>query len=189
MKKGLLFAGTIIAVLAIIVLFMYVNISNKEVDRRNQVTAQQKACEANFDKMYKTIAQLAQIPEQYAKTSKEAFKEIYPDLISGRYQNDNGTFMKWITESNPTYDMASIGKLYEKLAVAIEANRAEFFMEQKKLISYQQEHKNILQKWPGSWLLSRDTITITIITSTYSEQVYKTGKDDNVELFGNDTTK
>ena len=53
--------------------------------------------------------------------------------MDGRYQNDRGgALMSRVQEHNPSYGMAAIGKLYEKLANAIEANRTEYFVEQYK---------------------------------------------------------
>ena len=175
----------VIVLIGIIGISMYINKSNQEIDLRERVDAQQQTSEANFDKMYKTITQLAEIPQQFAKESKESFKEIYPALMEGRYQNDRGgALMSWVSEHNPTYDMAAVGKLYENLANAIEANRAEFFVEQKKLIDLQREHSALLKKWPGSWFLSgRDEIEIVVITSANTEKVYTDGQENDINLF------
>lgn len=175
----------IIAVLTIIGIATYISYSNTEIDLREATEAQQDVCKANFDKMFKVISQLAEIPEHFADESKEAFKEIYPQLMEGRYDNDRGgALMSWVSEQNPTYDMAAIGELYEKLANAIEANRAEYFVEQKKLIDLQREHSALLKKFPGSLLLNgREEIDIIIITSTQTEQVYVDGQENDIELF------
>lgn len=175
----------VVALISIVVISNVVATRNKEVDMRELVEAQQQTCEANFDKMYKTVSQLAQIPEEFTEKSKEAFKEIYPALMEGRYQNDRGgALMSWVTEQNPQYDMAALQELYMKLANAIEANRAEYFIEQKKLIDYSREHSAMLKKFPGYlWLADKEEIEITIITSAYTEDVYKTGQENDITLF------
>jgi len=163
--------------LGIIYFSVRVSYKNDEARLRNQVLGQQTSNQANFDKMFKVIAQIAQVADQY----KEAFKEIYPQLIEGRYSGEKGgALMKWVQESNPTFDTS----LYNKLANAIEAQREEFFIEQQKLIDYQREHKNLIMTWPGSaWFSEKDTIGITIVTSYTAKQAFSTGEENDINLF------
>lgn len=183
---------TVILVVIGLLIFMggctaitWVSKSNKEIKLRNEVTAQQDACEAVFDNMFKSIAQIAEVADVKMEKSKEAFKEIYPALIEGRYNGEKGgALMKWVTESNPQFDLNAAGSLYDKLANVIEAKRNEFFTEQKKLLSLNNQHKNILQTWPGSWFLAgRDTIPIIIITSAKTKEVYSTGEENDISVF------
>lgn len=188
MKKQIFIIGLIVVIfITAVILIMNVSVDNAEVRKRNLTEAQQKSCEANFDKMFKVISQVAQIPERFIEQSKDAFKEIYPDLISGRYANERGgALMSWITEHNPNFDMAAVGKMYEKLQVVIEANRQEFFNEQQKLISYRNQHKNLIETWPGTWFINKEKrvpVEITVITSAVTEDVYRTGKEDDIDLF------
>jgi hypothetical protein len=176
MNKILILILIIVGVLVVIGITMYYTASNSEIGLRNQITAQQTVCESFFDKMWKVINQKAQVADQY----KEAFKDIYPTLIDGRYKNDNGTFMKWITESNPNFDVS----LYKDLSVAIEAERTGFFTEQKTLIDLKREHDNLRQKFPSSIFVGgRPEIKITVILSSNTDEVYKTGKEENIQLF------
>jgi hypothetical protein len=130
--KALILTGLIIGFLGLITALTYVSSSNSEISLKNHIEAQQKVCEAFYDKLWKIISQKAQVADQY----KNAFKEIYPALIEGRYGNEKGgTLMKWIQESNPTFDVS----LYKDLMSSIEAERTGFFMEQKKLIDLDRE--------------------------------------------------
>jgi uncharacterized protein YqiB (DUF1249 family) len=184
MNKSFIIAISIIAFLGLSFILMYASYSNAEVRLRNRATAQEKVCEANFDKMWKVIKQKAQVTDQY----KNGFKEIYVDLIRGRYastdttgnvkQSDN--FMKWVQESNPNFDVS----LYRDLMVAIEAQREQFFDDQKTLIDIKMQHDNCLNTFPSSLFVgSRPVIEIKIITSATTEEVYKTGQENNVNLF------
>lgn len=162
----------------------YVVESNKEIKLRNQVIGQQDNCKDFYDNMFKSIAQVAQVTEAKKDAAKESFKEIYPALMEGRYSNDKGgALMKWVTESNPQFDINAALSLYDELARVIEEKRNEFFMEQKKLISYQQQHKNLVQTFPGSFFLDRDTIAITLITSAKTKEVYATGEENDIDVF------
>lgn len=185
MKKVLAIFGIAAVVLTLIGVAMYFSYSNSEIKLKNKQEAQETVCKANYDKMWKTISQVAQVPKEFMEQSKNAFKEIYPELMEGRYGNERGgALMSWVQESNPNFDMAAAKDLYENVQIAVEANRQEYFVEQEKLISIYEQHKNIIETAPGSWFIGgRDPGEITIITSTITEKVYEEGKDDNVELF------
>jgi hypothetical protein len=173
-KRNWLIGGGL-AALAFIIFMMYATTSNKEVRLRNKGGAQEQLCKNNFDNMFKTIAQVAQVSEQY----KESFKEIYIPLIEGRYKDQN-LLMKWVTESNPNFDT----KLYDKLVDIIESKRNGFEMEQKKLVSILEDHNNLLETMPSSWFVGgRPHLQITFITSAKTKEVYRTGEDNDLDLF------
>lgn len=58
--------GGVLLFFIIVGVSMYFSISNSEVKIREQVIAQQDVCKANFDKMYKTINQVAQTAGQFS---------------------------------------------------------------------------------------------------------------------------
>lgn len=185
MKNGLVIFGVALLFFGALVLGMYVNYTNTEIDLRERTEAQKQVCEANFDKMFKVISQTAEIPQEFIAQAKEAFKEIYIPLMESRYSGDRaGALMSWVGESNPQFDLNAIGDLYKQLQRVIEANRQEFFLEQKKLIDMHREHLSYLQKFPNRFFLSdKQEIEIVIITSTHTEKVYQEGKDDDIQLF------
>jgi hypothetical protein len=176
MKKVIITVVTILT-LSIIIVIIGVSASNKEIRLRSQITAQKQVCEAFYDKLWKVISQKAQVAEQY----KEGFKEIYPALIEGRYGNENsGTLMKWITESNPTFDVS----LYKDLMMSIEAERTGFFMEQKQLVDLNNEHRIIRQTFPGNIFIGhRSDIEITIVSSDVAKKVMETGEENDIIIF------
>lgn len=177
MKKLTIFATVFLIVIIGLVWFgMSVSTTNTEIDLRTTVEAQNKKCEAYFDKMWKILQQKAGVAEQY----KQAFQEIYPKLIEGRYSQGDGSLMKWITESNPTFDAS----MYKDLMQSIEIERTGFFNEQSRLIDLNREHSALLQKIPSKWFLGGIAeIQIKVITSEKTDKVYSTGKEDDVELF------
>lgn len=178
--KKVIIIGVSILTFVIIVVIIGVSASNKEIRLRSQITAQKQVCEAFYDKLWKVIAQKAQVADQY----KDAFKEIYPQLIEGRYGNEKGgTLMKWITESNPTFDVS----LYKDLMTSIEAERAGFFMEQKRLVDLNNEHRIIRQTFPASIFIGgRSDIAITIVSSDATKKVMETGKENDIDIFKTD---
>lgn len=175
-KKGLFIGIAILALFGIIALIMGVSTSNSEVRLRNKGTAQEQVCKNNFDNMFKQIAQVAQVADQY----KETFKEIYPALIEGRYKNDGNTLMKWIQESNPNFDT----KLYDKLINIIEAKRDSFQHEQDKLVDIVREHNDLLGTFPSSLFVGgRPPLAVTFVSSSKTKETYRTGEENDIDVF------
>lgn len=176
-KTGLIVTGLVVAVLAIIITIYGFSISNQEIKLKNLALAQQENCKSYFDKMFKILQQEAGVADQY----KESFKEIYPKLMEGRYGSEKGNaLMKWVQESNPNFDIS----LYSKLMNSIEAQREGFFNEQKKLISINNEHRNLLETAPSKFFVGgRDTLSIQIITSLKTKNVYSSGEENDIDLF------
>ena len=154
-----------------------IDTDNREIDLRTAITAKVSDQEATFDKMWKVLSQKAQVADQY----KEAFAKIYPELIEGRYSKGDGTLMKWITESNPTFDVS----LYKDVMGSIENERNGFLTTQRQLMDLKREHDKLRLQWPYKWFINDDVkeITIMIISSSHAKEVMKTGKDDDVDLF------
>ncbi len=184
MKKGTIIGlsvGILIAVTALIIFSMSISYSNKEIDLRSTTIAQQDKCKAYFDKMWKILREKAGVADQY----KEAFKEIYPALIEGRYSKGDGSLMKWITENNPTFDVS----LYKDVMQSIEIERTGYYNEQTLLIDMQREHAVLLKKAPSRWFLN-DTlkpVAIIIVTSKNTKDAYVTGEENDVDLFKKET--
>lgn len=185
--KGLIIAVVFVVLSGLIFLAMYVSANDREVTLREQTLAQQEVCKANFDKMFKVIKQVAQVSDENLKQSKEAFKEIYPDLMKGRYSNDRGgALMSWVHESNPNFDMQATSDLYKQLGRVIEANRQEFFNEQRKLTDLKRAHSTHIKTYFNRnvfGLYNRGEIDITIITSETTEAAYSSGQENDIDLF------
>jgi hypothetical protein len=183
-KKLIVFG---LGLVALVVVFFVVALSydNAEIELRNTILAKQKANEASFDTMWKILKTQASIPDKY----KEDFKEIWPDLIRGRYEQGSGKMMNWIQEHNPDYKG---GEMYMKLMDSVEAERKRFFRDQEELIGLNTERNSMIQKKVPKFFLglvggpeSLKPIEITVITSETTEQTFESGKEDNVDLFDN----
>ena len=168
-----------ILVLGITIFGMYLSYNNQEVRLRNLAEAQRGKVESNFDAMWKIISQQAQVTSEY----KDAFKEIYPELIAGRYSNGNGQFMQWIKEANPEFDTS----MYKTLMQTIEVQRISFTHDQARMLDIIREHTNLIMTYPGCWFISnKSVIEYTVISSTKSKVTMDTGVDDDVDLFRKD---
>lgn len=185
MKTIIVSLLAVVLVLGGIIFGSYITITNTEMAMRMRVEAQQDVTQANFDKMFKVIAQTAQVPEHLMDKSREAFKEIYIPIMEGRYSNSRGgSLMSWVTESNPQFDINSFAPLYERLQIVIESNREAFFMEQKKLIDMRREHSTYINLfWQSKFLGDVQPIEIQIVTSTNTDRSFETGKEDDINIF------
>lgn len=178
MKKIITISTTVIVVLlATVLAITYFSINNKEINLRKQAIAQEDKIEVVYDKVWKTIQQKAQISNEY----RDAFSEIYPEIMENRYGGDEGgTLMKWITESNPNFDTS----LYKDLSQSIEVLRTEFQKNQERMLDIIREHSSLCERYPSRWFVkNKEKIEYTVISSTKSKTVMATGIDDNVDLF------
>jgi hypothetical protein len=191
MKTFLISLGVVLT-LAIVTVIWAVGISNSEKKLKFRGEAQQAVCEAFFSNMWEILQTKAGVATEY----KDAFTEIYPQLIEGRYSQGDGSLMKWITESNPNFDTS----LYKDLMVAIESQRNGFFIEQSKLIDIDREHKTMRAVFPANLVIGKRqnigykvdpetgkiTEGIIVLKNLATQDAYATGVDSSPDLFGKD---
>lgn len=165
----------IVVVGVLVFVFMSIHYKTREVELRNAVVAKQKANETSFDTCWKIVQQQAQVTESY----KDSFKDIFKGLMEGRHYEAGGQFMKFITEANPKFDI----KLFVKLANSIEAQRTRFMRDQQDLLAIKQEHDNLLDSPVSGFFLSgKQKIDVQIVTSTKTQEAFKTGKEDDIDV-------
>jgi len=165
-----------------VILISCISASNREVELRNKFTEQFDNRSALYDKVFKTIKQKGQV----AKQNDSSFRYNVNAIMAGR-KDAEGLMMKWIQESNPNANFSEVSALYKDLSRAIEAQREEFFQQEKLLRSVKREHDDLLGKFPGGFLLKtilgRKNLEYTPITSDRTENAVKTGKDNDIEVF------
>ena len=157
---------------------MYVGYSNDEIQLRNQITAQQEVNTATFDNMWAVISGQAQVADRY----KESFQSVYENIMSSRYgeAGRQSALLDFIQESNPQFDAS----VFTNLNQTIESQRNTFLRNQNRLIDLSREHNNLLSTIPSKWFVgTRDTVTITIVTSQDTRDTFETGIETNREIF------
>lgn len=176
--KGWIIAGISLAAILFLIIVPLFSYANQDTELRNGVKASQLANKVVFDKVWKTIAQQAQISDKYAGD----FRVIYKEIMEARNPEGQAKFAKFLKEAEVKYDSS----LMKTLMTTVEANRMAFQNEQKSLIDRSREHNNLLEKYPSGFylaLLGRKPIEITLITSTRTEEAAKSGKDDDIDLY------
>lgn len=174
----LIAVGSVILVTTIVLVLSGVSIYNDAASVKNTYEMKVKSNEAEFDNMWKKIQQVAQVPD----AQKEAFKEVYSSYASSRTAQNQGQMMAWIKESVPNYN----GEIYAQLMNVITGSRDGWTMRQNELVDIARQYNANLVVFPKNVLLRMfgfEKIEPKVITSTRTEQSFKTGKDDDVELF------
>ena len=165
----------IIGAFVVLLIGMYFSYNNKEIALRKESDAQKGKIESVHDTMWKIIKQKAQVSEKY----RDAFEKIYPDLIRGRYANDQGGMMKWIQEQNPNFDTS----LYRDLSQAIEVQRTIFSNAQQRMLDILRERETLIESMPAKFFISNKTrIDYEVISSTNTKSVLETRIDDDITL-------
>jgi hypothetical protein len=132
-----------------------------------------------MDAMWKNISQVAQVAEK----DRQSLMELFNGYAQGRTgTGDNNAIVKWIKESVPQVDTKTMVNLQN----IIVSQRDGFKFRQKELLDYKREHDNTITTFPNvifASVLNRNKIEVVIVTSTRTEESFKSGKDDEVKLF------
>lgn len=135
---------------------------------------------AFYQKMYVVIQQQTQITVK----NDESFKEVLNTQVNGQKNGENVMFA-WIQQSNPTATYSEVSKLYTELNRNIEANRSEFFEQEKVLQDVSREYKDYIKTFPNNIIadvLGFEKIDYKPIVSTKTLKVFETGIEDDIEL-------
>jgi len=171
----------IIGIPVIFLISTYASFNNREVDLRTTFEMQMKNRSALYDKMWKVIAQKAQITKAY----DSSFIRIVNAAMDPRKDGAN-IMMKWVQESNPTLQAGTVQELYKDLGRTIESERTAFFEREETLASIQQQHSKFLRSFPNNFynvFMGRKELEYKPITSDRTEDVMRTSKDNSISVF------
>jgi len=171
----------LIAIFSMVTIGSFLSFSNGEIDLENRFKQKMDERTAFYDKMWKTISQKSQI----ALKNDSSFSKNVNAIMEGR-KDAGDLFMKWVQESNPNSNYNEVALLYMDLSRTVEGQRDVFFMEEKMIQNIVMEHNNLIDKFPGSlWnsFLGRKHLEYKPITSARTDEVIRTGKDNNVNVF------
>jgi len=166
---------------AVIVIITVISTANRETNLATAIHAKQRDNQNEMDKMWKTISQVAQVTD----AQKNALMQIFTGYAQARSDGKaggGGSLATWIKEAVPNVDTSTFNNLQN----IITSQRDGFAERQKELLDLNREHDALLQRIPSGWILSmmgRKSIEVTIVTSTRTESAFKTGKDDDVNVF------
>ena len=149
---------------------MYFAYNNKEIALRKESEAQRGKIETVRDRMFQIIREQANVSSEY----RDAFNEIYPKIIEGRYR-DGGNLMKWIQEANPQFDTS----LYQTVSNSIEVQRTSFATVQNRMLDIINQRATLIESYPSRWFINnKSVISYTPISTSSTKSVIATGIDD-----------
>lgn len=194
MNRTLIVIGCTAAVLVLASVGSCVSFHNQAAKLENATIAQVKSNMAEYDKMWKTVAEVAQVPVKY----KDDFKDILLAETSAKFgEAGSAATSQWFSER----DLKLPPELYSKVQTVIEANRASFKRGQDDLADKQRRYADHLGSvggrfWsgitghpkavkgehaPGKDLDGDGVLTVldyAIITSAKTEAVFESGRED-----------
>lgn len=176
MKKGI---SIILMVLLIIFGIGGINLwnhRNKAVDLEERIEAQYTSNKSNYDAMWKSFKEMTQVTELQANQ----FKELYTDLISGRYENTDLLFQA-VQEQNPQLDTA----VYTELQREISNGRKTFDNNQSKVVDIIREYNSYIKKHPIMKAITGREVKDSneyIVTSERTDNAFNDKKDEKINL-------
>jgi hypothetical protein len=176
---GVLAVGAVM--LASVLFFWGVGVRNRAVTLHNTYDSKVLANETEFDNMFKKINQVAQVTD----ASKNALKEVFIGYADARTKggSKDGSLMKWVTESVPNVDMN--GQLYKDLMNVIISSRNSWTARQVELVELAREYNLLCDVFPENIVMmicGYTKIDAKIVTSSRTEEAFRTGKDDDTDL-------
>ncbi len=177
-KISSIIAALVIAIVGFWSAGNYVKYNNEAVELISQKDAKTESNAIIYDRVWKTIQQKAGIADKYSKD----FQSIYTAIMDKRYSENNHLLFSFVKESNPNFNSA----LLEDLSRTVESQRADFAANQIALIDIKREHDNLRKKFPSSIFLTAENakeFEIKTVTSGRTKDAFKTGEENNVDLF------
>lgn len=154
-----------------------VSVYNTNVDLSTKIEAKQKANEANFDAMWKKIAQVSQVSDKY----KDGLKEVLIAYTGERKTESDQLLMNWIKEAVPQFDSS----IYKQINNIVVGSRDDFYKNQAILIDMSREQQNFIKRFPNNIycaVLNIKPIEIKVVTSGKTEKAFESGKEDDIKL-------
>ncbi len=179
---GCLGCGGFIVLMLIGFTIWYFSVNNRDATLRAAIAAEQDNSKIQYDEMWKSIMEIAEVPEKY----KEDFKESWAVIVNGNATQQKSAISAFVTRYNPNFD----SKLYGKLMTVIEHRRKEFTNAQKKLRDVKRQHDEFRTKMPVNSQFGRmlfgtfAEVEVQLVLSDKTEKAFDTGKDERVDVFG-----
>jgi len=198
--KILLIGGAALLLIGIITFFSMTGWYDDAIHLENATAAQWQSNQNTYDAFWKTVKEVAQVPEQY----KEDFKQLLVQETSAKYgpQGSQATF-QWFKDRNINLDPT----MYRKIQDVIESGRADFKRSQDTLLDKQRKTHDMMEGYWGSMFAKHynfpsaktgnyappkdidgdgklTVLDYPIVTSARTAAAFATGQDEAVNVFG-----
>lgn len=201
MNRGLIIGIAAAVLLGLAILFSYISFYNTAVKLENATTAQFQNNKNAYDNFWKSVQEVAQVPEKY----KDDFKDLLVSETQAKFgEGGSKAAFQWFKDRDINFDAS----VYKKIQDVIEAGRADFKRGQQELLDKQRRYKDHVNSFGGSiWAsfsghpkavagelapvkdLDGDGVLTCldypIVTSAKTEKVFQEGQDNEpVNVFG-----
>lgn len=170
--------GVGLAAIGLIAIVSVVGIYNSCIRHEADIKAQYSENQNNYDKLFKTVAETAQVPTAYAKD----LKDLYTATTATRYgQGGSKAVFQFIKEHNPQLDSS----LYKQVQQVIEAGRIDFESKQASLIDRKRVYESQVLNTAVTGSVAKvlgfpriDLDKFSIVTSATTEAAFETKKSE-----------
>lgn len=176
-KIGCLVTGLVAVVIAVVLGVYLLSTYNAQATLLNTYNMKVKDNQSEFDNMFKKISQVTQI----SVAKKDAFKEVFTAYAEARTSKSQNQMMTWVKENAPNFDLS----IYDKVLNVITGSRDSWTFRQKELVGIAEQYNLNLSVQPRGFILKLfgfQIIDPKIITSSRTEEAFRTGKDDDTKL-------
>lgn len=174
-------AWIIIGVLVISLIICTANLLSHRMEiisLEQRIDAQYITNQSNYDNMWKKFKEMTQVTELQA----EQFKDVYTELIQGRYE-DQSLLIQMVKEENPQLG----SEVYTNLQNAIESGRNSFANDQMKITDIIREYNTQVQRYVVlNTFMGRELKNAKdyVVTSDRTQNAFDTRKDDQINIMG-----
>jgi hypothetical protein len=168
----------------IIVVVSVIGIYNQCISHEASIKAQYSENQNNYDKLFKTVAETAQVPVAYAKD----LKDLFTATTQTRYgAGGSKAVLQFIHEHNPTLDAS----LYKQVQQVIESGRIDFESKQASLIDRKRVYESQIIKTAVTGTIARtlgfpriDLDKFDIVTSATTDAAFQAKKAEPFNVLG-----
>lgn len=175
-KKWFIIPGIFIFCWFISPIGSIVDLYNKNIEYVNQLDKQQYARKMFFDKLWKVYLQKYEICE----LNKNTFLEVTNMIMEGRHDGAQVTW-KWLQE-NQNIPYSEFTRFYGDLSGFVNSQREEYYKLEEACMETVRQQNSMLDSFPN--VMYNKVLDIQKLqynpgfTSTHTEQVFKTNKED-----------
>lgn len=179
--KVLIGVAVIVVIFGVSIIGTVIGVNNQCVRHEQNILAQYKQNQNNYDNFFKKVREIAQVPDMYVAD----LEKVYNSAMKGRY-GDKGSVavFQWIQENNPTVDSS----IYKQIQQVIEAGRNSFEANQKMLLDKKRVYELVLNEFPSNIITKVlgfpkvNLKDIDIVTSEETENTFKNKKSDPLNI-------
>lgn len=180
-KIGILASLGVVALLLVVYIGTALSYRSDCVALEAAVKAQHEQNKNNYDNMWKSFREQAQVTSMYV----DDLKKVFDGAMQGRYgENGSQAVIQFIHEHNPQL----APEVYTQLQRSIQAGRASFMADQQQLIDKKRQYEVVLNSnraafvnvWFGFPHI--DLAKYGIVTSERTDDAFRNGRDEPVQL-------